>query len=240
MSSQEQQILVELREMILNGQLKPGERLAEIPLAERLEVSRTPVRHALALLDAEGLISSAGARGYVVRSFRVQEILDAIDVRGALEGMAARLVARNGATRQLRAMLERCLADGRWVLERSRLDPDGLARFAALNERMHCAIVEEAGSDPLSRALSNNNKLPFAAAGAVAWRSMTESEWRRMIFRAQIEHEQIVEALLTMDAARAEVLMREHANLAKASVRILAEAQADAPDQELGLRLAAS
>ena len=95
--------------MILNGALKPGERLAEIPLAERLEVSRTPVRHALALLDAEGLITSAGARGYEVRRFKVREILDAIDVRGALEGMAARLVANNGATRGLRATLEGCL-----------------------------------------------------------------------------------------------------------------------------------
>lgn len=240
MSSQEQQILVELREMILNGALKPGERLAEIPLAERLKVSRTPVRHALALLDAEGLISSAGVRGYEVRRFKVQEILDAIDVRGLLEGMAARLVARNGATRQLRATLEGCLAEGRIVLDRPRLDPDGLARFASLNERMHGAIVDEAGSDPLSRALANNSKLPFAAAGAVAWKSVTETEWRRMIFRAQIEHEQIVEAILDGDAARGEVLMREHANLAKASVRILAEAQADAPGGELGLTLVAS
>ena len=69
---------------------------------------------------------------------------------------------------------------------------------------------------------------------------MTENEWRRMIFRAQIEHEQIVEALLDADAARAEVLMREHANVAKDSVRILADAQTDAPDTELGLRLVAT
>lgn len=240
MSSQEQQILVELREMILNGRFKPGERLAEIPLAERLKVSRTPVRHALALLDAEGLLTASGARGYEVRRFKVQEILDAIDVRGALEGMAARLVARNGATRQLRATLESCLTEGRNVLDRSRLDTDGLARFAALNERMHSAVVDEAGSDPLNRAHANNSKLPFVSPGAVAWKSMSESEWRRMIFRGQIEHEQIVEAILDSDAARSELLMREHANLAKASVRILAEAQADSPNKDFGLKLMAS
>ena len=239
MTSQEQQILVELREMILNGALKPGERLTEVHLAERLNVSRTPVRQALALLDAEGLVSIAGARGYEVRRFRVQEILDAIDVRGALEGMAAGLVARNGATRQLRSTLESCLAEGSAVLALRKLDLDGLARFAAMNGRMHTAIVEEAGNGPLSRALSNNNRLPFAAAGSVAWKSMTETEWRHMTSRAQFEHEKIVEAILESDPARAELVMREHAHLAKASIRILADAQAEAPDEELGPRLVA-
>jgi GntR family transcriptional regulator of vanillate catabolism len=240
MSTQVQQILVELREMILNGKLEPGERLAEIPLAERLKVSRTPVRHALALLDAEGLIRSAGVRGYEVRRFRVPEILDAIDVRGALESLAARLVARNGVTRQLRSTLEACLTEGQAVLDATRIDPDGLARFAAMNQELHTSIVDEAGSDPLKRALSINNRLPFAAAGSVAWKSMSENDWRRMIFRARIEHEQIVEALLDSDAARAEFLMREHVNVAKASVRVLANAQADAPDGGFGLRLVGS
>ena len=77
MSAQLDRVLVDLREQILNGDLKAGERLAEIPLAERLSVTRTPVRHALTLLEAEGLLEPSGGRGYVVRRFSVQDIVDA-------------------------------------------------------------------------------------------------------------------------------------------------------------------
>ena len=64
MSSQLDQVLVDLRQWILNGELRPGERLAELPLAERLGVSRTPVRHAMTLLEAEGLLEPSSSRGY--------------------------------------------------------------------------------------------------------------------------------------------------------------------------------
>jgi tripartite-type tricarboxylate transporter receptor subunit TctC len=70
-----------------------GQRLAEIPLAQQLGVSRTPVRRALAMLAQEGLVSESESRGYLVREFSFQEVLDAIDLRGVLEGHAARSVA---------------------------------------------------------------------------------------------------------------------------------------------------
>ena len=240
MASQVQQVLVELRDMILNGDLKPGERLAEIPLAERLNVSRTPIRHALSLLEAEGLLSPAGARGFEVRRFSVQEIVDAIDVRGALEGLAAKLVAQHGVTRQLRATLESCVAEGEAVVAMRKIDADGLARFAQMNDRLHNSIIKEAGNVALDRALAMNNKLPFAAASSVAWEAKADAEWRRMVLRAQIEHEQIAEALIAGDAARAEVVMREHSNVAKASIHALADAQSDITSGELAVHLAVS
>ena len=90
-------VALRLREMILRGELAPGERLAEVALAERLGVSRTPIRQALPALAREGLLAAAGRRGYVVRSFSPQDVIDAIETRGLLEGLAARRIAERGA-----------------------------------------------------------------------------------------------------------------------------------------------
>ena len=89
----QQAIVQTLREKILSGELEPGRRLVEAQAAELLGVSRTPLRYALSVLSSEGLLERSGARGYVVRRFSVRDVLDAIDVRGALEGLAARCVA---------------------------------------------------------------------------------------------------------------------------------------------------
>jgi GntR family transcriptional regulator of vanillate catabolism len=75
-----------LRQLIVSGQLPAGERVAEIPLAQRLGVSRTPVRLAFRSLEREGLLTRAGKRGYVVRRFSDADVRTAIEVRGLLEG----------------------------------------------------------------------------------------------------------------------------------------------------------
>src|SRR4051794_31806763 len=79
-----------LRELILDGELPPGVRVAEIPLSERIGVSRTPLRLALARLEHEGLLTSLSSGGFIVRQFTREEIADAIELRGVLEGTAAR------------------------------------------------------------------------------------------------------------------------------------------------------
>src|ERR1700740_3158358 len=94
-------VALRLREMILRGELPPGERLAEVALAERLGVSRTPIRQALPALAREGLRAASARRGFVVRSFSPQDVLDAVETRGVLEGLAARRVAERGATPEL-------------------------------------------------------------------------------------------------------------------------------------------
>src|SRR6266567_4722071 len=90
MDSQQSRVLVQLRDMILKGDFAPGERLAEIPLAESLDASRTPVKLALASLEYEGLIEPSPVGGYQMRRFTSREISDAIRVRGVVEGFAAR------------------------------------------------------------------------------------------------------------------------------------------------------
>lgn len=239
MSTQLDEVLVVIREQILNGELKAGERLAEIPLADRLGVSRTPVRHALTLLQAEGLLGAAGARGYEVKRFSVNDITDAIEVRGALEGLAARTVAEHGITRRLRNTLDECVAGGDAILDVDTITSDVDTMFAKLNARFHNAIVEEAGNAALSNAISLNDKLPFAAAASVAWEFTTESQRRRMLLRAQIEHSLIRDALVAGQGARAESLMKEHAHVAMDAVRVLTREHADSDDvvPELSVRL---
>lgn len=238
MASQLDDVLLELREMILNGQLAPGERLAEIPVADRLGVSRTPVRHAFTILQAEGLIEASGARSYAVRRFGFQDVVDAIDVRGALEGLAARTVAEHGITRSLRATLEECVAAGEAIIGRRTLNDDDYVAYAGINRRLHDAIVGGAGNAALTNALSLNDKLPFAAAASVAWNRTETKTRRRSMLTSQIEHGLIVDALIAGEGARAEALMKEHVNVAKNSVRALADVQPDAAAPEVAILMA--
>ena len=89
-------VLSRLREMIVTGQIAPGTRLRAEGLATQLEVSRTPVRSALAVLSAEGLVLYSMNRGYTVRAVTLGDIFDSIDVRASLEGLACRLSVDRG------------------------------------------------------------------------------------------------------------------------------------------------
>ena len=96
--------------------------MAEAPLADLLGVSRTPVRQALPVLAQEGLLVENETRGYLVRAFTATEITDAIDVRGALESLAAQRVAERGVSKSLARDLHRCLEDGDALLAKRRLE----------------------------------------------------------------------------------------------------------------------
>src|SRR3954466_9997443 len=91
--SQTGRALLTLREMLLKGEFSPGERLSELALVARLNVSRTPIRLALDRLAHEGLLESAPSGGFIVCEFTLADIWDAIEMRGVLEGTAARLAA---------------------------------------------------------------------------------------------------------------------------------------------------
>src|SRR5580765_3497855 len=97
--TQIEQVIAALKSQILSGRLEPGLRLMEVRIAEELGVSRTPVRLALSWLEREGLVYTTGPkRGFIVREFDPAEVFGAIEIRGCLEGMAARLSAEIGCT----------------------------------------------------------------------------------------------------------------------------------------------
>jgi GntR family transcriptional regulator of vanillate catabolism len=95
-----QQVLIKLRKMIIAGELEGGSRIAEIPTAEMLGVSRQPVRMAFRLLEQEGLLIKNPTRGYIVREISDDLIRDALQVRGVLEGLAAKTLAEKGITEE--------------------------------------------------------------------------------------------------------------------------------------------
>src|SRR3954464_15029321 len=87
-----------LRELLFDGEFKPGEGVAELALVERLGVSRTPLKLALMTLEHEGLLETLSGGGFAVRGFTRDDITDAIELRGVLEGTAARFAAERRTT----------------------------------------------------------------------------------------------------------------------------------------------
>src|SRR5258708_20378501 len=166
MTRQQTRALVRIREMILRGKLSVGQRVAEGRVAELVGMSRTPVRQALPVLAQEGLLAEHETRGYVVRGFGTSDILDALDIRGALEGLAARRVAEQGASRTLIDALRRCLADGDRILGRGQVEDSDEALYADMNARFHDLIVREARSPMIEQALERNARIPFAGSQA--------------------------------------------------------------------------
>lgn len=206
--------------MILRSDILPGQRLAEAPLAELLGMSRTPVRQALPLLAQEGLLLEHETRGFVVRAFTASDIIDAIDLRGALEGIAVRRLAEQGVSKTILRAMRECLDDGDAILCKRRVEESDEARYAEMNVRFHSVIVEAAGSALLSEAMDRNNRVPFAGAQAVAFDKTNLDQVYDMLSYAHHEHHAIVEALEAGQSARAEALVREHANSTKASINV--------------------
>ncbi|WP_010545285.1 GntR family transcriptional regulator [Sphingomonas elodea] len=214
-----QQVLVALRRMIADGSIQPGDRIAEIPTAEMLGVSRMPVRTALRALEHEGLVVKLGARGYTPRAVDAAAITGAIEVRGVLEGLAARRLAERGLTEKEQAHLTAILADGDTLFAKGHLADGDLDGFYRYNLAFHDLLITASGNPSIALALGRNNHLPFASAAALAldWEDL-EGEYRHLL-AAHHEHRAVFEAIAGGDADRAERLMRGHAAVAIANRR---------------------
>lgn len=140
------------------GDLPGGARIAELTLVERLGVSRTPIREALLRLEQEGLLHGLPSGGYAVRTFSETDVADAIELRGTMEGLAARLAAERGADALLLAQAAQCLDAIDQVLQPQALDDDGFARYVALNAQFHHLLARMVGSDLVVRELERIKK----------------------------------------------------------------------------------
>jgi len=234
-SSQLSETVLRIREMILRGTLAPGQRVAEAPLAEALGMSRTPVRQALPLLAQEGLLTEHDTRGYVVRAFTAADIIDAIDLRAAIEGLAARRVAEKGASKAFIRELKSCLEDGDALLRKRHVVEADEALYADMNARFHDLILDEADSAILTSALERNNRVPFAGAAALAFDKDNLDQMYDMLHYAHRQHHHIVAAIEHGEGARVEALMREHAVAVKASINIADLQMAGGPANRLTL-----
>lgn len=212
-TSVQSKVLVKLRDLILKGNFAPGERLAEIPLAERLGTSRTPVRIALATLEQEGLIKNLAGGGYEMRQYTTKEIKDAIRVRGMLEGMAARLVAEQGATRNLLRQLQELLEEGDEILDRPQLDMDSYAGYVEMNNQIHSLIIAHCDNVALVESLTALNRRPFAAPSALLPMQSSIGVGHVWMKFAHIQHHLIVDAIRSGEGARAQALCQEHVEI---------------------------
>lgn len=208
-----------LRQLILDGELQAGHRVPELSLVERTGVSRTPIRAALLQLAAEGLLEPSTSGGFVVRHFDEREVFDAIDVRGTLEGAAARRAAARHPDRAQLTKLRDCVNAMDALIKRRKLGVDQFSTYVQLNEEFHAALVELADSPVLSRAIERIVALPFASPSAFVLAQASLPDAHATLLIAQEQHRAILEAVTAGESARAESVAREHSNVAKRNLQ---------------------
>jgi DNA-binding GntR family transcriptional regulator len=184
-----------LRHALRAGIYRPGDRLREQEVAERLKVSRTPVREALGRLAMQGLVESAGSRGVIVRSLSIAEALELYAMRELLEGAAARLAAQHASRPEIDA-----LNDLEAEFEANAQDAPAMARFNLL---LHEAITRAARNRYLDAALQelqDSIALLGATTFSVAGRPAS----------AAGEHREIIAAIAGRELDKAEQSARAH------------------------------
>lgn len=213
--------VLRLREMIFNGEFSPGERMSELPLVALLGVSRTPLRLALAELEHEGLLRDLPTGGYVVREFTQGDVRDAIELRGVLEGTAARFAAERGASARDLSALRATNQTIKALVHRT--DYESFERYLRLNEEFHARLLKMAYSPLLARSLEGIASLPFAGPSAFILAEAELPASRDILIIAHRHHEDLIDAIERRQSARAESLAREHARLALSNLEIVVE-----------------
>jgi DNA-binding GntR family transcriptional regulator len=193
-----------LREAILLGRLKPGERLMEVQLADEMGVSRTPVREAIRKLELDGFVVMIPRKGAYVASITLKDIADVFEVRAALEGMAAGLAAER-ITEDEMEQLERSL------LKEARLDSEGISNFVDNDTLFHEMIYSASRNKQLQHIITHLREQ------IQRFRTTSLSQPGRT--RESLdEHKKIVEAITSRDVDSARNLAREHIENAEQSL----------------------
>lgn len=193
----------QIRRWIVEGRLRPGERLVEQRLAEELQLSRTPVREALRMLQSEGLVQFEPNRGARVRSLTVGDIADLYELRGRLEAMAAELAATRATVDDL-ARLDQAEAGFAQAAHAARQgDIDALRQVFHHNDVFHLTMLDAAHHEPLTQTLIRtvDHTLVFQA-----FRHYDAAGLERSI----VFHRLIAEAIHRGEGARAGRLVHEH------------------------------
>jgi len=209
-----------LREFIINGELVPGARIPELALVERLGVSRTPIRTALVRLQEEGLLEALPGGGFALRAFGEDDVRDAIELRGTLEGLGARLAAERGASALLLADARDCLRRIDALLaDTPSLSEKAFSAYVEQNARFHTLLAQMSGSALVQRHIERAVTLPFASPNSFVLVRSTGPRARDTLVVAQDQHRGVIEAIEQREGARAETLMREHARIAHQNLR---------------------
>jgi DNA-binding GntR family transcriptional regulator len=187
----------QIRDAIVDGRLPPGQRLKEEQLARELGISRTPVREALLMLQAEGLVDAAPNRGSTVRRYTRADLEEMYELRALLEGHAARRAAERATKAELGTLRESCDRFATLVTGRD------VPALVAENAVFHQTILTAAGSDRLNGMLREVMSLPLVYRSYV-WYSPQQAAASRDY------HLRLLAAFEGADAAVAETTMRQH------------------------------
>ena len=193
----------QVRAAIVENRYRPGQRLVEQRIAEELGLSRTPVREALRLLEAEGLVVSERNRGAMVRPLSSSEVGDLYGLRIKLESYAVEVATERATEEELGEVVA---AADEFGDVRRRVDVDSVEGVRALhdaNRRFHDAVITAAHHERLATMLARTVDIPLVFQ---AFRSFGATE----IERSDTFHHLIAEAMCRRDARRAAALMAEH------------------------------
>jgi DNA-binding GntR family transcriptional regulator len=205
-------IAARLREMILEGELPPGEHIDEKELCERFDISKTPLREALKTLVIEGHVTHRQHMGFRVAPIDVNEIAAIFEVLHGLEETAGRLAAARIGDKQLAALQERHSAMEHYHREGKR------TAYYKLNQQVHQEIVDAAGNPVLSDLYASLMSKIHRARGSA---NADVLRWRESLD----EHSAILDALARRDSATLGRLLREHSeHTAHEVIKVLAGA----------------
>ena len=192
-----EQVAYRLRELLVEGAIAPGAKLNERELSERLNVSRTPLREAIKMLAAEGLVELLPNRGAVAVSLSEQDVRNTFEVMAGLEGMSGELAAEritDAELAEIKALHFEMLA------AHARRD---LSTYYRINAQIHRGINTAANNDVLTTTYSQVN----ARLQALRFRSnQDEAKWSRAV----AEHGQMIEALTQRDGAALKAVLVQH------------------------------
>jgi DNA-binding GntR family transcriptional regulator len=194
-----------LREAIISGRLKPGERMMEIQMAEEMGVSRTPVREAIRKLELEGLVVMIPRKGAYVAGLSLKDIVEVFEIRGALEGLAAELAAERITDDELEN-LERYL-----VMITEDIEKGDLGKVVETDTDFHTQLYKASRNDWLLQIINNLREQ------IQRFRTTSLSYPGRMKVAVE-EHRQIVEAISSRNGKLARKLAYEHIEKAENSL----------------------
>ncbi len=191
------QVADRLRDLIVTGELEPGARLNERLLCERFNISRTPLREALKILSAEGLITLLPNRGAVVTKLTMEEAEDMFQVMAVLEGLAGELAGKRATDADIRKI--RALHDDM----QSHFEKGKLKQYFAANQKIHQCIVDAARNTELTNLYG---KLSVRLRRARFVANISRERWQH----AMQEHEEIMAALEQRDSDKLKAILRAH------------------------------
>lgn len=199
-----------IRQDIMDGTLKPGQKLREVELGERYGVSRTPIREALMAIQREGLLLYEVNRGFTVRTFSQQDLEHAYEMRALLEGYACRFVAERGIGIDTERRLLDCVdgVDALLVGCAEVLPPSKHEVWKRANVTFHQTLMHAVANPFLSRQIATVQQIPLVQHGLAVPRSAA------LLTTYNRQHREILRAVVYRQGTRAEFLMREHVGYA--------------------------